>query len=328
MERSTEQRIERVINHLVPQTAFKDRYGAPASLHEQLARYHTPGVSIAVINNCEIEWARGFGICEAGKPAQVTPTTLFQAGSISKPVFALAVMHLVQQDRLDLDEDINVYLKSWQVPANGGWQPRITLRQVLSHSAGLTVHGFPGYQSSEPVPTVPQILSGEPPANTEKVEVNILPGLQIRYSGGGTTVAQQALVDTLGRPFPEIMRTLVLDPLGMIDSTYEQPLPDDWATRAATAHPSKGIPLRGKHHIYPEMAAAGLWTTATDLAKVGVELLTGLRDKPHSLLAKETIEAMLSPQLPGQREGEDDFVGLSFFCSGKRYCQMLWIGRS
>ena len=317
MKQPVERRIERVVNHLLPQTAFEGRYGSPESLHERLARHHTPGVSIAVINNFEIEWARGFGKCEAGRPAEVTPTTLFQAGSISKPVFALAVMYLVQEGRLDLDEDINVYLKSWRVPANEGWQPRITLRQLLSHSAGLTVQGFPGYQSSEPIPTVPQILDGESPANTEMVEVNILPGLQFRYSGGGTTVAQQALIDTLDRPFPEIMRTLVLNPLGMGDSTFEQPLPDDWATRAATAHPWKGIPLRGKYHIYPEMAAAGLWTTATDLAKVGVELLKGLLGKPHSLLAKETIEAMLSPQLQGQREGEGEFAGLGFFCSGK-----------
>jgi len=317
VEQLVEQRIERVVSHLLPETAFEGRYGSPQSLREQLARHHTPGASIAVINDYEIEWARGFGVCEMEKPDEVTPTTLFQAGSISKPVFALAVVRLVQEGRLDLDEDVNAYLTSWQVPANEDWQPRITLRQLLSHTAGLTVHGFSGYQSSEPLPTVPQILNGERPANTEKVEVNILPGLQVRYSGGGTTVAQQALIDALAKPFPEIMRTLVLDPLGMTDSTFEQPLPSDWAARAATAHPWKGIPLRGRHHIYPEMAAAGLWTTATDLAKVGVELLKMLHSAPHTLLARETIEAMLSPQLPGQKEGEGEFAGLGFFCDGK-----------
>ena len=228
-------------------------------------------------------------------------------------------MNLAQEGGLDLDEDVNVYLKSWCVPANDGWQPRITLRQLLSHSSGLKVHGFPGYQSSEPIPSVPQILSGESPANTERVEVNILPGLQTRYSGDGTTVAQQVLIDVLDRPFPEIMRTLVLEPFGMADSTFEQPLPDDWASRAATAHPSKGIPLSGNYHIHPEMAAAGLWTTATDLAKIGVELLKGLLGNPHSLLAKQTVEETLSPQLQGQREGEGEgeFAGLGFFCDGR-----------
>jgi CubicO group peptidase (beta-lactamase class C family) len=317
MKRSVEQRIERVVSHLFPQTAFEDRYDSPRPLNERMARYHTPGASLAVIDDFEIEWARGFGVREAGKPDKVTPTTLFQAGSISKPVSALALMRLVQEGRLDLDEDVNAYLKSWRVPANGDWQPRITLRQILSHSAGLTVHGFPGYQSSEPIPSVPEILNGEPPANTAKVEVNVLPGLQFRYSGGGTTVAQQVLIDVLGRPFPEIMRALVLDPLGMTHSTFEQPLPGDWATRAATAHPWKSIPLRGKRHVYPEMAAAGLWTTATDLAKVGVELLKALHGKPHNLLAKETVDAMLSPQLPGQDEEEGEYAGLGFFCRGK-----------
>jgi len=219
---------------------------------------------------------------------------------------------------LSLDEDIHRYLSAWRVPANEDWQPRITLRQLLSHTAGLTVHGFPGYQASERLPTVTQILNGEFPANTAKVEVNILPGTQFRYSGGGTTVAQQVLVDLLKMPFPQIMRELVLEPLGLTNSTYKQPLPKRWLERVATAHPWKGIPLKGKFHTYPEMAAAGLWTTATDLAKVGVELLRVLQDrKTPALLTKETIETMLRPQLDHQKAGEGDYVGLGFFCNGK-----------
>jgi len=165
---------------------------------------------------------------------------------------------------------------------------------------------------------VAQVLNGESPANTAKVEVNILPGLQNRYSGGGMTVAQQVLVDFLQKPFPQIMREIVCEPLGLADSTYEQSLPRPWAQRAATAHPWKGVPLKGKHHLYPEMAAAGLWTTATDLAKMGVELLQVLHQKKApSLLTKETIESMLRPQLEEQKNGESDFVGLGIFCSGK-----------
>jgi CubicO group peptidase (beta-lactamase class C family) len=282
MQQFVEQRIERVINNLLPATALEGNFGSPKNLYERLADYHTPGISIAVINDFEIEWARGFGVCEAGTTREVTPDTLFQAASISKPIFALAVIRLAQEGRLSLDEDVNNYLTSWRVPAIGfasapwaigDWQPWITLRQLLSHTAGLTVHGFPGYLNSEPLPTTVQVLNGEPPANTEKVEVNIIPGLHYRYSGGGTTVAQQVLVDLLGKPFPEIMHELVLDPLGMTNSTYQQPLQNDWLAKAATAHSFSGVPLEGKHHVYPEMAAAGLWTTASDLAKVGVELM-------------------------------------------------------
>jgi CubicO group peptidase (beta-lactamase class C family) len=161
------------------------------------------------------------------------------------------------------------------------------------------------------------VLNGEPPANTAKVEVNILPGLQMRYSGGGTTVAQQAVVDTLGIALPEIMRTLVFEPLGLANSTYQQPLPSDWAARAATAHPWKSIPLRGRHHVYPEMAAAGLWTTPSDLASIGVELLRALCGKSDSFLSSATIEQMLQPQLKHQKAGEGEYVGLGFFCVGK-----------
>jgi CubicO group peptidase (beta-lactamase class C family) len=239
-------------------------------------------------------------------PKWDAPDTLFQAASISKPVFALAVMRLVQEGQLNLDEDVNTYLTSWRISAIENWQPRITLRQLLSHTAGLTVHGFPGYRSSQRLPNTVQILNGEPPANTSKVEVNLIPGLHLRYSGGGTTIAQQVLVDILKQPFPEIMHELVLAPLGMTNSTYEQPLPSDWSSRTATAHVSSGIPLEGKHHVYPEMAAAGLWTTAADLAKVGVELMRVLRGLPPTLWSKASIEEMLHPQQPEQsQEGTD-----------------------
>lgn len=265
MLQSAEQHTERVINNLLPTMVLEGKFGLPKNLYERLAHYHTPGISITVINDFAIEWACGFGVCEVGTTREVTPDILFQAASISKPVFALAVMRLVQEGQLDLDEDVNNYLTSWRVPAIADWQPRITLRQLLSHTAGLTVHGFPGYRNSELLPNTVQVLNGEPPANTDKVEVNIIPGIHHRYSGGGTTVAQQVLVDVLGKPLPEIMHELVLDPLGMTNSTYQQPLSNNWLTKTATAHSFSGVPLAGKHHVYPEMAAAGLWTTPSDL---------------------------------------------------------------
>jgi CubicO group peptidase (beta-lactamase class C family) len=311
-------RIERIINNLLPARGLEGKFDPPQTLRDRLKYYHTPGVSIAVINDFEVEWAQGFGVCDANFDNKVATHTLFQAGSISKPIFALGVMRLAQESLLNLDEDIHRYLSSWSVPTNDGWKPKITLRQLLSHTAGLTVHGFPGYQSSEILPTTTQILNGESPANTAKVEVSILPGMQFRYSGGGTTVAQQVVVDLLKKPFPQIMREVVLEPLGLTNSTYEQPLSNRWIKRAATAHPWKGIPLKGNFHTYPEMAAAGLWTTATDLAKVGVALLEVLHDrKAPTLLTKETIETMLCPQLDYQKMGEDNFVGLGFFCQGK-----------
>jgi CubicO group peptidase (beta-lactamase class C family) len=305
-----EARIDRVINGLLPETKPPDRRGPKVALKDRMVHYHTPGVSIAVVNHGRIEWARGFGVKEWGKPDPVTEETIFQAGSISKPIFAMAVMRLVQDGKLDLDEDVNRYLKSWKVPANGSWQPRVTLRQLLSHTAGLTVHGFPGYERTEEIPSVIDVLNGHHPANTERVFVNILPGSQLRYSGGGTTAAQQLVVDVLGRPFPKIMQELVLGPLGMKRSTYEQPLPDDRASSAATAHPSKNRPVEGKWHVYPEMAAAGLWTTPSDLARAGIEVQSALKGKSERVLNSAHAVAMLTP-------GIAETIGIGFFLSGK-----------
>jgi CubicO group peptidase (beta-lactamase class C family) len=277
----------------------------------------TPGVSVAAIEGFEAHWSRGFGKRTSGAIEDVTPTTPFQAGSISKPVFALAVMRLVERGTLDLDADVNNYLASWRVPTNEGWMPRITLRQLLSHTAGTTVHGFPGYPVDGSLPTVPQVLNGEFPANNQPVVVDLLPGTQFRYSGGGTTIAQQVVVDVMSRPFADLMRELILDPLGMTDSTFEQPLPSPMAVRASTAHPWNGVQTRGGWHVYPEMAAAGLWTTAGDLARLGTEVMRTLRGERSPLgLKQDTVAEMLRPQLPDQKVGQD-FVGLGWFCAGQ-----------
>jgi CubicO group peptidase (beta-lactamase class C family) len=309
-------RIDRIVNNLQPQASLRGKPTDPKTLSDRMSYYHSPGVTIAVINDFKIEWAQGFGICDSQSQQPVTIDTLFQAGSISKAIFALGVMRIVQEGHLNLDRDINHYLTTWQIPATENWQPRITLRQILSHTAGLTTDGFAGYLTSEAIPTVPQILNGEPPANSEQVRVNIFPGMQFRYSGGGTTVAQQAVIDLLGKPFPQIMRELVLDRLQLNNSTYEQPLPERLKTQAATGHPSKGIPIAGGFHIHPEMAAAGLWTTPTDLAKVGIELMEILNDRStHNLLTQDTLTSMLLPQLENQIIG-DKFAGIGFFCDG------------
>ncbi|MFF2479656.1 serine hydrolase domain-containing protein [Paenibacillus sp. NPDC058071] len=310
MPKAIEERIEAIIHRLQPETHYKNKYGKEATLEERMKYYNTPGVSIAVINNFKLEWARGFGLREAGKPEPVTETTLFQAGSISKPVFALAVMRLVQEGKLDLDRDVNDYLKTWKIPSVAGWQPIVTLRQLLSHSAGLTVHGFPGYVTTDEIPTVVQILNGQHPANTSAVEVNLIPGLQFRYSGGGTTVAHQLVVDWMGVPFVEIMSELLFKPLGLANSTYEQPLPSQWHEFAATAHPWKGRPLQGKWHIYPEMAAAGLWTTPSDLARLGVELQLALKNNSNSILSADMLNQMLTAQV-------ENHVGIGFFLDGE-----------
>ncbi len=233
---------------------------------------------------------------EAGVAQEVNPETLFQAASISKPVTAAAALTMVQAGKLSLDEDVNDKLTSWKVPANEFTRKAaVTLRGLFSHTAGMTVHGFPGYASGAGVPTVVEVLDGE--GNTDPVRVDMEPRTQRRYSGGGYTVAQLLMTDVVGQPFPEILREAVLEPVGMTSSTFEQPLPESLHANAARAHNSDGSPVKGRWHTYPEMAAAGLWTTAADLARFFIELREAHRGESDRILSQTTAEDMLTAHI-------------------------------
>jgi len=294
------------------------RDGIEADLEE----FNVPGASWAVIEDGEVHQTGTAGLVEAGGSVAVRPDTLFQAASISKPVAVLAMLRLVDRGLLDLDEDVNRKLTSWQVPPTGSWQPVVTLRQLASHSAGLTVHGFPGYRHDDALPTTVQILDGVRPANTFGVRVDLVPGTQFRYAGGGTIVLQQLLEDVTGTPFRQVVRELVLEPLGMSDSDYAQPLPPELHGRAATAHDELGRPFDGRWHAYPELAAAGLWTTPTDLAMLSIGIQRMYAGADDALLSPALAREMLTPQIAASPQiGGLDHLGLGFFLdhSGQRF---------
>lgn len=260
--------------------------------------HKVPGLSIAVIDNFQIVWAKAYGVIEPGTNTPVTIRTLFQAGSISKPVAALGALYLVEHSRVSLDENVNLRLKSWKVPENEFTKnEKVTLRRLMSHSAGLTVHGFPGYDVNDSVPTLVQIFNGEKPANTPPIRVDFVPGTKERYSGGGVTIEQQLMMDVAGKPFPALMREFVLDKIGMTDSSYEQPLPLARAAMTACGTYADGKAVRGRWHVYPEMAAAGLWTTPTDLAKFAIEIALSKQGKANHVLSQWTTRQMLTPVL-------------------------------
>lgn len=299
-----DERISAVENGLLPAVVIKDQPAPKMTLAERMQHYKVPAVSIAVINNYEIEWAKAYGVKEVGSDERVTTETLFQAASISKPVAAMAALKLVQDGKLDLDEDVNSKLKSWQVPENDfTGSKKVNLRGLVSHSAGLTVHGFRGYARGEDIPTTTQILDGEQPANSAPIRVDILPGSQWRYSGGGYTVMQLFLEDVTGQKFPELLQETVLDKIGMDNSTYLQPLPDELAAKVATGHRASGEIVTGKWHTYPEMAAAGLWTTPGDLARYAIEVMLSFKGKSNKVLSQEMTEKMLEPQVGGHGLG-------------------------
>jgi CubicO group peptidase (beta-lactamase class C family) len=276
-----------------------------AFVRAEMAQRQIHGLSIAIIQDGRID-ARAYGLTAPGGPA-VTTTTLFQAGSISKPVAAAGALKLVEQGRLALDEDVNVKLKAWKVPENEFTvTQKVTLRRLLSHTAGLTVHGFPGYDVQQPMPSAVQVLGGQ--GNTPAVRVNVAPGSIWRYSGGGYTVMQQLLADLTGKPFADYMREAVLVPSGMSRSTYQQPLPTARAAETATGFLADRSAVPGRWHVYPEMAAAGLWTTPTDLARFAIEVQQSLAGKSSNVLS----QAMTRQQLTAQM---NDF-GLGFALAG------------
>lgn len=269
--------------------------GTPApvrTIAAEMDRLHVPGVSIAVLRGGTIAWSKGYGVTRAGG-APVTPDTLFQAGSISKPVTALAALRLVQQQRLTLDGNVNEQLKGWKVPTPPGAQ--VTLRELLSHTAGTTVHGFPGYAAGQAVPSVHAVLAGLPPANTKPVVVDTAPGTAWRYSGGGYTVVQKLITDATGRPFTEVLRDEVLRPAGMRHSTFAQPLAPALLAKAAWPHDGTGTPVKGGAHTYPELAAAGLWSTPGDLLRFAVAVRDSARGRADGLLDRTLANQMLMP---------------------------------
>jgi CubicO group peptidase (beta-lactamase class C family) len=267
-----------------------------------------------VLEGGEVVERGSAGLMEAGRPDPVTDRTLFQACSISKPVAIFAALRLVDQGVLDLDEDVNRRLKSWQLPPTGDWQPVVTLRHLASHSAGLTVHGFPGYAHGKKLPTLRQILDGVPPTNTFGVRVDTVPGTQFRYAGGGTLVVQQLLEDVTGTPFRQLLQELVLRPLRMSDSDYAQPLPEDRADQAAVAHDGAGQPIEGRWHSYPELAAAGLWTTPSDLLTFAQAVKNSYDGVDGALLSQEIAREALTIQMPSSgRIGGLDSLGLGLF---------------
>lgn len=294
---AVEQRIERIQNGLLPPTVVKGEPAKAIKLADEMAALHVPGVSIAVIHDGRIEWARGFGVTSIGGPA-VTPDTLFQAASISKPVAAIAVLRLVEAGKISLDGDVNQYLKSWKLPNNQFTEKtKVTMRELLTHTAGLTVHGFAGYASGAPLPSLLQILNGEKPANSDPIRVDVQPGTVWRYSGGGYVIAQQLLQDVTGEPFPKLMRDTVLQPIGMTRSTYEQPLPKSRMPEVAQPYRDDGKPVEGGPHTYPEMAPAGLWTTPSDLERYAMEVQKSLAGTSNRVLSKGMVQQMLTPGL-------------------------------
>jgi CubicO group peptidase (beta-lactamase class C family) len=270
---------------------------ADATVQDLLTQFHVPGVSIAVIKNFQIDWAKGYGVADAASSVPVTADTMFQAASISKTIAAMTSMKAVQDGRFTLDQDVNSILKSWKLPGGEFTRDRpVTPRMLMSHTSGTgDGFGFPGYSPDGAVPSVVQILDGLPPSNREKVRLERPPMTGFKYSGGAVMIQQLALTDAAGKPFAELARDWVLKPIGMANSTFEQPLPASRHAQAARAHDRAGKRMDAPWHVYPELAAAGLWTTSADLAKFLIEVQLTLLGKSNRVLKSSSMLEMVTP---------------------------------
>lgn len=272
--------------------------GKTHNLEERMAHFKVKGLSIAVIKDFQVIWAKGYGWADEDEKRRVSPQTLFEPGSISKSLHAVGVLKLAQDKKLDLYTDINTYLKSWKFPYDSVSRgKKITLAHLLSHSAGLTVHGFPGYDRRLKLPDIREILEGKSPSNTPAVRSEFEPGLKFKYSGGGTTVSQLVLTEISQQPYDKFMYNNVLSPMGMVNSFYTQPPPENKLSLLATGYRMDGTEVKNKFHVYPEQAAAGLWTTPSDLCKYIIETQLAYQGKSSKVLNQEMTRLRLTPYL-------------------------------
>lgn len=295
--RASDDPVARIESRLVPRIVLRDRPEPPRTLAERMAHYRVPGVSMAVFDDRRILWTRQHGVLEAGSGRKVDDQTVFQASSISKMAAALVVLRLVREGRLDLDGDIAPRLAAWRLPDTPFTaREKVTVRRLLSHRAGVTVHGFAGYGPGEPLPTTVQILAGAVPANNPPVTVDTVPGSAWRYSGGGYMILQQLVEEATGRPFAEVARRTLLEPAGMAASRYDRPLPAAAWRNAARGHDADGAPLPSGAMVFPELSPAGLWSTPADLARMAIALNADWSGRADRLMGRALAREMLTVQ--------------------------------
>lgn len=292
--KSLSERINAVENGLLPFVPVKDFKSW--TINERMKFYNVNGVSIAVIKNYKIDWARGYGLADTLRKEKVTIQTMFSAGSISKLVMAIGALKLVQDNKLHLDLPINNYLKSWKIKENLWSKTKpVTLRMLLSHTGGTSQASYFGFTPDKKrFPTIVEILNGEPISESRGVVVNSEPGKEFRYSGGGSMIAQMAIMDVTNSSFNDFFTSEIFKKLGLKNSTFEQPLPVRFSNKASWAY-SDASWFKGMPYVYPQQAAAGLYTTPTDLATIFIEIQQALTGK-GKILNQTLAKQMMQPQ--------------------------------
>lgn len=317
--------INEVENGLLPRNLIKGETGK--NIKEQMKFYNVPGVSVTVIKDFKIDWTKSYGVKDFTGNKAVDENTIFQAASISKAITSLVAMKLIEEGLLDLDNDINTYLKDWKIPENQFTKDKIiTLRQLLSHTSGILPVGFNGYRITNKIPDLLKILTGEKPSNSRALSVVSDPGSKYQYSGYGYLVIQKAMMDVMNSGFEELMYNKLFHLLGLRNSTFEQNIPQQLKQNLAKASLVNGASIPGGYHIYPELSAAGLWSTSSDLAQMMIALLDSYRGENDNFLSQKTIKDMVSGSNPlgfnVTKKGTNIYIGHSGSNNGYR-CNMI-----
>lgn len=306
----TRSRVKDVENGLLRAVYLKGSKPESLNIRDRMAFYRIPAVSIAVVDGRRLEWAKAYGTLRAGEAVPATIETLFQAGALGQAPAAAAALRLVELGRLDLDTDINRFLNLWHVPKTGpSAGVPVTLGGLLSHGAGFGASEFAGFKRGQSLPSLLQVLNGEPPAVNPPVRPEFEPGARDLFSEPGLAVLEELLVEVGGKPFASLMDEAVLKPAGMIGSTFQTPLPEALRIRAASGHLRDGRMIEGGWLDYPAAIAKDLWTTPSDLAAFGAAVLDAAAGTPSGLLEAASARAMLTPRL--------DVHGLGFVVEGR-----------
>ncbi|MEL7120650.1 MAG: serine hydrolase domain-containing protein [Bacteroidota bacterium] len=297
-----QERIKNVENGLTfPMTVSFEKEIIKTNIDQRLKENKIYGASVAIVSDGKIEWSKAYGVTEVGSLDRVTTGSLFQCASIGKVITALAALKLVQEGKIDLDEDVNKKLQRWKIRENENTAiKKVTLRHLLSHSAGLTDdYGFLGYDPKDEIPTLLQVLNNDPLANSKKIlDVKTIPGKLERYSGGGYLIIQLLIEDISGYSYADYIQQHIFDPLEMTRSNYDYQPDKNLGAAIAAGHLFNGKPLKNKkYNIYPERGAAGPWTTAEDLAKLIIGIQNGLNGESNAILSQDLTQEFLTVQI-------------------------------
>lgn len=284
----------KVVENMIPMYNIEGKVNR-LSILEMMKKDSIPGVSIAFIDNGEIAWTKHFGFANLKNSTLINENTVFTGASLSKPITAIAVLRLVEKGILDLDKDVNTYLKEWKIPENEFTiNKKVTLRRLISHNAGIKNDLWSSYLPNENVPSLNQMLAGEKPSIDPATSLIFEPGTRTKYSNPGYSIIQKILMDVENKPFNDIISEQVFEPLEMNESSFLQPIPKKLMSNRAIGYTKNLEPYTYK--LFPYQAAGGIWTTPKDLSKFMIALLNDYHKGTNTLISQKMAQTVFTKE--------------------------------